>query len=83
MQGQIAERVTETIMQVMQVDDIQASQHLRGQLHADSLDFCDIALAIEERFCISIDTKDTDQWETVSDVITTVERKIHDAAATR
>lgn len=79
MRGQIAERVIECIAVTLEADataPVSAASHLRGQLGADSLDYCDITQALEEDFHISITDAESDKWETVSDVIATVERKI-------
>lgn len=47
-----------------------------GGLDADSLDLVKLAVAIEERFGVSVEDDEVDRVETVGDVIGLVDRKL-------
>lgn len=77
MRGPTADAVIKCIALVLDHQyDLEPSAHLRGQLGIDSLDLCDIVNQLEESFPgITISNDEADQWETISDVIATVEHK--------
>jgi acyl carrier protein len=80
MRGQVADRVITCIREATNASAecaIEPASHLRGQLRMDSLDICEIILKLEENFIVQITEAEADKWETVSDVIATVERGTH------
>jgi acyl carrier protein len=76
MQGETANRVIGCVLAVTGADQALPATHLRGQLGVDSLDLADIASLLEETFGISVNEAEVEKWETISDVITTVEAKL-------
>lgn len=80
MRGETADRVMECIASELQAARIEPSMHLRGQLGVDSLDLCNLVLRLEENFGLTIE--DADEWQTVSDIIASVERRADHARKT-
>jgi acyl carrier protein len=74
MRGPTGSRVMACIAVATHAELVEPWMHLQGQLAVDSLDRCNIAQELEEAFSITIRNEDANQWQTVSDVITTVER---------
>jgi acyl carrier protein len=52
---------------------VTSEAHLRDDLGVDSLDVVEILIEIEEGFNIEIQDEQAEKWETVGDVIATVE----------
>lgn len=55
-------------------DSVNPGSSFIDDLGADSLDLADLVMAIEERFQIDFGNEDTDQFKTVGDVISAIER---------
>jgi acyl carrier protein len=55
-------------------DSVALSSSFIDDLGADSLDLADLVMAIEERFQIDFGNEDTDQFKTVGDVVSAIER---------
>jgi acyl carrier protein len=55
-------------------DSIKPESSFIDDLGADSLDLADLVMAIEERFQIDFGNEDTDQFKTVGDVTSAIER---------
>jgi acyl carrier protein len=55
------------------VDDVVATAELECHLGADALDLVAIAVALEERFGVSIDDEAVERWITVGDVVATLD----------
>lgn len=62
----IADKVSE------KVEDISLSQRLRDDLFLDSLDILEICMEAERVFEISIPDEDMSKWDTVQDIVDTV-----------
>lgn len=62
----IADKVSE------KVEDISLSQRLRDDLFLDSLDIMEICMEAERVFEISIPDEDMCGWDTVQDIVNTV-----------
>lgn len=62
----IADKVSE------KVEDISLSQRLRDDLFLDSLDIMEICMEAERVFEISIPDEDMFGWDTVQDIVNTV-----------
>lgn len=62
----IADKVSE------KVEDISLSQRLRDDLFLDSLDIMEICMEAERVFEISIPDEDMAGWDTVQDIVNTV-----------
>lgn len=77
MRGLIANEVIDCIEASLNTAHVLPAMHLRGQLGADSLDYISIAGDLETHFGITLGDQDAEAWQTVSDVIATVERKVH------
>jgi len=55
-------------------DSVTLGSSFIDDLGADSLDLADLVMAIEERFQIDFGNEDTDQFKTVGDVVSAIER---------
>lgn len=58
------------------LDAVTDDQHLVNDLALDSLDRVDLSLTLEQEFDIKLDDEDTASWQTVGDVVKTVERLV-------
>ena len=76
MRGQTANRVIECVADTIGLEHVEPSMHLSGQLCVDSLDRCNIVLKLEETFIVKISDRDAENWQTVSDIISTIERQV-------
>lgn len=55
-------------------DAVTDDQHIGNDLAIDSLDRVDLALTLEQEFDIKIDDAALEEWQTVGDVVKTVEK---------
>lgn len=72
----VFEELQEIVANKLSVDpgDITASSSFIDDLGADSLDLMDLVMAIEEKYKIDFSNEETDQFRTVGDVVTAIER---------
>lgn len=56
-------------------DAVTDDQHLVNDLALDSLDRVDLSLTLEREFDIKLDDEDTASWQTVGDVVKTIESR--------
>jgi acyl carrier protein len=64
------------------VADCKPEARLVGDLHADELDHIELAMTLEDEYQIVVDDGD-ENWPTVADVISYVNRKLHAIAIPR
>ena len=57
-------------------DAVTDEQNLVADLALDSLDRVDLTVTLEQEFDIKIDDEDTTSWQTVGDVVKTVEKLV-------
>lgn len=67
------QKVKEIIIDQLGVKDIVAADDIRNDLGADSLDFIELTMAIEEEFNIEICDEDAINIKTVGDMVAYVE----------
>ena len=72
----VFEELQEIIASKLGVDagDIKPEASFIDDLGADSLDLADLVMAIEEKYEVDFANEDTDQFRTVGDVISAIER---------
>ena len=72
----VFEELQEIIAGKLGVDagDIKPEASFIDDLGADSLDLADLVMAIEEKYEVDFANEDTDQFRTVGDVISAIER---------
>jgi acyl carrier protein len=58
------------------ISDLSDSVNIYDDLCADSLDVMELMMEIEDHFYLSITDEEASGWETIKDIITTVERGI-------
>lgn len=66
-------KVLEIIRTEFERPEAQESSRLKEDLHFDEIDLVGLQFALEEEFNIEISDTETDTWETVEDVIKTVQ----------
>ena len=81
MADNIDRRVRATISRIVGVDYVTAEQHLRDDVGAKGLDRIDIALTLEGEYDIEISEASACSWQTVTDVIRSVERRLEQRRA--
>jgi len=54
--------------------DIKLESHFIDDLGADSLDLADLVMAIEDKYEVDFSNEDADQFQTVTDVVTAIEK---------
>jgi acyl carrier protein len=54
--------------------EIKAESSFIDDLGADSLDLADLVMAVEEHYHLDFANEDTDQFKTVGDVVSAIER---------
>ena len=72
----VYEEIQEIIASKLSIDpaDVKPESHFIDDLGADSLDLADLVMAIEEKYEIDFANEDTDQFGTVGDVVTAIDR---------
>lgn len=68
--------VQEIIANKLSIDpaEVKPESSFIDDLGADSLDLADLVMAIEEQYEVDFANEDTDQFRTVGDVVTAIER---------
>ena len=72
----VYEELQEIIAEKLSIDpgEIKAESNFIDDLGADSLDLADLVMAIEEKYDLDFANEDTDQFQTVGDVVQAIER---------
>ena len=72
----VFDELREVIADKLSVDpgEIKPESSFIDDLGADSLDLADLVMAIEEKYEVDFANEDTDQFRTVSDVTSAIER---------
>lgn len=70
------EEIQEIIVDKLSVDagDVKAESSFIDDLGADSLDLADLVMAIEEKYEIDFANDETDQFRTVGDVVSAIDK---------
>lgn len=77
---EIEDRVRDVItgMMVCHDNDVQLTTHLRDDLGMDDIDRVELAMDLEDEFGIDISDEQAERFNTVSDVVTHLQKNIHD-----
>jgi len=72
----VYEELQEIIAEKLSIDpgEIKSESNFIDDLGADSLDLADLVMAIEEKYDLDFANEDTDQFQTVGDVVKAIER---------
>ena len=72
----ILDELKELIASKLSVDpaDVKPESHFIDDLGADSLDLADLVMEIEEKYEVDFANEDTDQFQTVGDVASAIEK---------
>ena len=72
----VFDEVQKIIADQLSVDpgDIKPESSFIDDLGADSLDLADLVMAIEEQYEVDFANEDTDQFKTVGDVVTVIDK---------
>jgi acyl carrier protein len=72
----ILDELQEIIATKLSVDpaDIKTESHFIDDLGADSLDLADLVMEIEEKYEVDFANEDTDQFQTVGDVVAAIDK---------
>ena len=72
----VFDEVQEIIADKLSVEpgDIKPESSFTDDLNADSLDLADLVMAIEEKYEVDFANEDTDQFKTVGDVVSAIEK---------
>jgi acyl carrier protein len=72
----IFEKVKEMIAAILGIDEeeITLESDIHDDLGADSLDFVEMVMAVEEEFDMEIPDKDLDEIDTVGDIVEYIEK---------
>lgn len=54
--------------------DIKLESHFIDDLGADSLDLADLVMVIEDKYEVDFSNEDADQFQTVNDVVSAIEK---------
>lgn len=78
MTGEIESRIRNVVAQELGISGDQANRdsRLREDLSADSLDFVELAMALEDEFEIELPDEDWNKVVTVGDIFELITRKI-------
>ena len=68
LQQMIAEKLS------VEAGDIRLESHFIDDLGADSLDLADLVMVIEDKYEVDFSNEDTDEFQTVGDVVTVIEK---------
>lgn len=69
------EKVKEILMNELDVEEVELTSTIQGDLGADSLDMVEVVMAIEDEFDIEIPDEDTVEIKTVKDIVDYIENK--------
>lgn len=72
----IADRVHVVLIEQFGVQDLRKEQKLKEDLDADSLDYVELRMELEDEFDIEIAIDEIDSIKTVQDVVDFVNKKI-------
>lgn len=77
MSATIFERVSKVLQEELSLsaDEVKLGATIMEDLNADSLDFVEVVMAIEDEFGIDVSDDDVNGLKTVQDVVNYVERK--------
>ena len=72
----VLEELQQIIAEKLSVDpgDVKTDANFIDDLGADSLDLADLVMAIEEKYDVDFANEDTDQFQTVGDVVSAIEK---------
>lgn len=72
----VLEELQQIIAEKLSVDpgDVKMDANFIDDLGADSLDLADLVMAIEEKYDVDFANEDTDQFQTVGDVVSAIEK---------
>lgn len=72
----IADRVHVVLIEQFGIQDLRKEQQLKEDLYADSLDYVELRMELEDEFDIEIGIDEIDSVKTVQDVVDFVNKKI-------
>ena len=72
----VFDELREIIAEKLSVDqvNVKPESSFIDDLGADSLDLADLVMAVEEKYEVDFANEDTDQFRTVGDVVTAIEK---------
>jgi acyl carrier protein len=72
----VFEELQQMIAEKLSVEpgDIKVESHFIDDLGADSLDLADLVMVIEDKYEVDFSNEDTDEFQTVGDVVKAIEK---------